>query len=83
LNAQTTPRVRSAALAFIFVTVLIDVLSFGLIIPVLPHLIEDFVGGSTVTAAYWVGVFGTVFAAIQFFSSPVQGALWTASAGGR
>jgi DHA1 family tetracycline resistance protein-like MFS transporter len=39
LNAQTTPRVRTAALAFIFVTVLIDVLSFGLIIPVLPHLV--------------------------------------------
>ncbi len=75
MNAQTTPRVRTAALAFIFVTVLIDVLSFGLIIPVLPHLIEDFVGGSTVNAAYWVGVFGTVFAAIQFFSAPVQGAL--------
>ena len=33
---------RSAALAFIFVTILIDVLSFGLIIPVLPHLIEQF-----------------------------------------
>ena len=75
LDATTTPRVRTAALAFIFVTVLIDVLSFGLIIPVLPHLIEAFVGGSTVNAAYWVGVFGTVFAAIQFFSSPVQGAL--------
>ncbi|HLT44844.1 MAG TPA: TCR/Tet family MFS transporter [Luteimonas sp.] len=70
-----TPRVRRAALAFIFVTVLIDVLSFGVIIPVLPHLIEGFVGGDIAHAAYWVGVFGTVFAAIQFFSSPVQGAL--------
>ena len=66
---------RNAALVFIFITVLIDVLSFGLIIPVLPHLIQDFVGGNTTHAAYWVGVFGTVFAAIQFFSSPVQGAL--------
>jgi len=66
---------RSAALVFIFVVVLIDVLSFGLIIPVLPHLIQDFVGGSTVTAAYWVGIFGTVFAAIQFVTSPIQGAL--------
>ncbi|MEO6263659.1 MAG: TCR/Tet family MFS transporter [Luteimonas sp.] len=66
---------RKAALAFIFVTVLIDVLSFGLIIPVLPHLIEDFVGGDTAHAAYWVGVFGTVFAAIQFVTSPIQGAL--------
>lgn len=66
---------RRAALAFIFVTVLIDVLSFGLIIPVLPHLIEGFVGGDVAHAAYWIGVFGTVFAAIQFVTSPVQGAL--------
>ncbi|MCJ0826249.1 TCR/Tet family MFS transporter [Luteimonas sp. 50] len=72
---EPAPRARRAALAFIFVTVLIDVLSFGLIIPVLPHLIEGFVGGDTAHAAYWIGVFGTVFAAIQFFSSPVQGAL--------
>ena len=73
--ADPAPRARAAALAFIFVTVLIDVLSFGVIIPVLPHLIEDFAGGDTAHAAYWVGVFGTIFAAIQFFSSPVQGAL--------
>lgn len=66
---------RRAALAFIFVTVLIDVLAFGLIIPVLPHLIEQFVGGDTAHAAYWVGAFGFVFAAIQFVTSPIQGAL--------
>jgi DHA1 family tetracycline resistance protein-like MFS transporter len=67
--------VRRAALVFIFITVLIDVLAFGLIIPVLPHLVEQFVGGDTEQAAYWVGLFGTVFAAIQFLSAPVQGAL--------
>ncbi|TCZ79730.1 TCR/Tet family MFS transporter [Lysobacter sp. N42] len=66
---------RRAALAFIFVTVLIDVLAFGLIIPVLPHLVESFVGGDTEQAAYWIGIFGTVFAAIQFLTAPVQGAL--------
>ena len=69
------PGMRRAALAFIFVTILIDVLAFGLIIPVLPHLVEDFVGGRADTASYWVGVFGTVFAAIQFVTSPIQGAL--------
>ena len=76
MNADAPPSgKRNAALIFIFITVLIDVLSFGLIIPVLPHLVEDFVGGSIVSAAYWVGIFGTVFAAIQFVSSPIQGAL--------
>ncbi len=70
-----TPGARKAALAFIFITVLIDILAFGLIIPVLPHLVEEFVGGDTVQAAYWVGIFGTVFALIQFVSSPIQGTL--------
>lgn len=67
--------VRRAAVAFIFITVLIDILAFGIIIPVLPHLIESMTGGTVSNAAWWVGVFGTVFAAVQFFSSPVQGAL--------
>ncbi len=75
MNTSVVPPARKAALAFIFITVLIDVLAFGLIIPVLPHLIQDFVGGSTTLAAYWVGIFGTVFAAIQFVTAPVQGAL--------
>jgi DHA1 family tetracycline resistance protein-like MFS transporter len=66
---------RRAALIFIFFTILIDVLAFGVIIPVLPHLVEDFVGGDTSLAAYWVGIFGTVFALVQFFSTPIQGAL--------
>jgi DHA1 family tetracycline resistance protein-like MFS transporter len=66
---------RRAALIFIFITVLIDVLAFGVIIPVLPHLVEQLSGGTTSTASYWVGAFGTVFAAIQFVTSPIQGAL--------
>ena len=76
VNTDSQPaRTRNAALIFIFITVLIDVLSFGLIIPVLPHLVQEFVGGSIAEAAIWVGIFGMVFAAIQFISSPVQGAL--------
>jgi MFS transporter, DHA1 family, tetracycline resistance protein len=74
----TTPAVagpRRAAVIFIFVTVLIDILSFGIIIPVLPHLVEQLAGGGIARAAMWVGVFGTLFAAIQFACSPIQGAL--------
>lgn len=66
---------RQAALVFIFITVLIDVLAFGVIIPVLPHLVQQFVGGDKSQAAYWVGIFSTAFAAVQFFSAPIQGAL--------
>ena len=75
MNASPAPAARKAALAFIFITVLIDVISFGVIIPVLPHLVQEFVGGNTSIAAYWTGVFSTMFAAIQFFSAPIQGAL--------
>jgi DHA1 family tetracycline resistance protein-like MFS transporter len=67
--------VRKAALAFIFVTVLLDILSFGLIIPVLPHLIKSFVGGSVAQATVWHGLFATAFMVMQFFTSPIQGAL--------
>ena len=66
---------RQAALAFIFVTVLIDVLAFGVIIPVLPHLVQQFVGGSESKAAYWVGIFGSAFSLVQVFAAPIQGAL--------
>jgi DHA1 family tetracycline resistance protein-like MFS transporter len=69
------PTRRRAALIFIFVTVLIDILSFGIIIPVLPHLVEQLAGGGVAKAAMWVGVFGTLFAAIQFACAPIQGAL--------
>jgi DHA1 family tetracycline resistance protein-like MFS transporter len=69
-----SPR-RRAALAFIFVTVVLDMLALGMIVPVLPKLVEDFVGGNTARAAEIYGLFGTVWALMQFVFSPVLGAL--------
>ena len=66
---------RRAALIFIFVTVVLDMLAIGLVIPVLPNLVLQFEAGNTVSAAHIFGVFGTVWALMQFFSSPVLGAL--------
>lgn len=66
---------RRAALIFIFITVVLDVLALGIIIPVLPALVVDFYGGDTARAAEIYGLFGTVWALMQFFSSPVLGAL--------
>ena len=66
---------RKAALAFIFVTVLIDMLAFGMIIPVLPMLVQNFVGGDAVRGAQLYGLFGTAWALMQFIFSPVQGSL--------
>ena len=68
------PRHR-AALNFIFVTVMLDMLAFGIIIPVLPHLIVQLIGGSIAKAAVWSGGFGALFMLMQFVFSPVQGAL--------
>jgi MFS transporter, DHA1 family, tetracycline resistance protein len=66
---------RKAALAFIFVTVLIDMLAFGMIIPVLPVLVQNFAGGNAVRAAEIYGAFGTAWALMQLIFSPVQGSL--------
>ena len=64
---------RQAALIFILVTVTLDILAMGLIIPVLPKLILDFLGGKMTTAANWNGWFALVFALMQFFCSPILG----------
>lgn len=66
---------RRAALAFIFVTILVDVLAFGLIIPVLPQLLKKISGGVLAEATVWHGLFATGFMVMQFFFSPIQGAL--------
>lgn len=66
---------RRAAVIFIFVTVMIDMLAFGIIIPVLPHLVQQMVGGDIATAVRWSGAFGAVFGLMQFIASPIQGAL--------
>ncbi len=69
------PGRRHAALGFIFVTVLLDILAIGVIIPVLPQLVKTFTHGDTGRAADYVGLFGAVWALMQFVFSPVQGAL--------
>lgn len=58
-----------AALVFIYATVLIDALAFGIIIPVLPLLVQDFVGEPAMAAEVY-GLFGTVWAVMQFICSP-------------
>lgn len=76
MSEQTpTASPRRAALVFIFVTVLLDMLALGVIIPVLPKLVIQFLGGDTARAAGIYGLFGTVWALMQFVFSPVLGAL--------
>jgi DHA1 family tetracycline resistance protein-like MFS transporter len=64
-----------AAISFIFVTVALDVLALGIVIPVLPKLVESMAGGNTSRAAELFGIFGTAWGLMQFVASPVLGAL--------
>lgn len=64
----------SPALAFIFVTAVLDIMAMGIVIPVLPVLIEDFTG-SNARAGIWNGVFVAIWAAMQFVFSPIIGSL--------
>lgn len=75
MRDPSTTRPRRTAVLFILVTVLLDMLSFGIIIPVLPKLVEEFLGGDTARAAMIYGLMGTAWAMMQFFGSPIQGAL--------
>jgi MFS transporter, DHA1 family, tetracycline resistance protein len=67
--------VRGAAVIFIFVTILLDTLALGMIIPILPKLVASFVDNDTASAARIFGLFGTAWALMQFFFSPVLGGL--------
>jgi MFS transporter, DHA1 family, tetracycline resistance protein len=66
---------RNAALGFIFITVLLDMLSFGVIAPLLPKLISDFLHGNTARASEYIGLFTTTWAFMQFVFAPVLGML--------
>jgi DHA1 family tetracycline resistance protein-like MFS transporter len=64
-----------AAFAFIFLTVCLDMLALGVVVPVLPKLVVQFEGGDIARAASITGVFGFAWAFMQFVFSPVMGAL--------
>ena len=66
MQLPTAP--KRAAVAFVLVTVLLDVMALGLVIPVLPKLVES-MAGSTQRAALIFGVFGTAWALMQFIFS--------------
>lgn len=65
---------RKVAIAFILVTAMLDIVAMGIVIPVLPQLIEEF-AGSNARAGVINGVFVALWAAMQFIVSPVVGSL--------
>ncbi|KMW56074.1 Tetracycline efflux protein TetA [Candidatus Rhodobacter oscarellae] len=69
------PRSRSLPITFILITVVIDSMGIGLIMPVMPDLIREIGGGDLANAAIWGGVLSAVFAVMQFLFGPVVGNL--------
>jgi DHA1 family tetracycline resistance protein-like MFS transporter len=67
--------VKRAAFLFIFVTVLLDMLALGVIVPVLPALVLQFKTGDTAGGAIVYGLFATVWSVMQFVFAPVLGSL--------
>ena len=75
VSAATQATPSRAAFVFIFITVLLDMMAIGIVIPVLPGLIVGFMGGDAAGGAEILGIFGTAWALMQFLFSPTLGAL--------
>ena len=72
-DAPPIRRSGRQATIFIFITVLLDMMALGMVAPVLPRLLSQFLRGDTSTTAAVYGLFLTVFALMQFFFSPMLG----------
>src|ERR1700733_7905260 len=66
---------RSASVRFILVTLVIDALGFGLVVPIVPSLVLELSGQTISGASQWVGLLLMAFALMQFACAPVLGAL--------
>ena len=63
------------ALIFIFITVLINMIGFGIVMPVMPQLIKEVTGQGIASAAQWGGYLTVSYAMAQFFMAPIMGGL--------
>lgn len=68
-------RSRSAGLGFIFFTLFLDVLGIGLVVPIMPRLVESYLGNGPAAAAHTYGWFTALYAVLQFLASPLLGNL--------
>jgi DHA1 family tetracycline resistance protein-like MFS transporter len=69
------PTRRAPAVGFIFVTLVLSIVGFGLLIPVLPKLIVEFQGGDITAGSHTYGWLVGVYALMQFVGSPILGSL--------
>ncbi len=66
---------RGGAKLFIFVTIVLDMCAVGMAIPVMPRLVQQLSGGGAARAAELFGLLNMLWAAMQFLTSPLQGAI--------
>ncbi len=75
LHPPSMAKKRNTALLFIFITLLIDVIGIGIIIPVIPKLIQEMTGGTISDASEYGGWLLFAYSIVQFFFSPILGGL--------
>jgi DHA1 family tetracycline resistance protein-like MFS transporter len=68
-------RNRQASVVFVLITLFIDMLGMGLVIPILPRLVQHLLGGAIGEASFVFGLLVAVYAVMQFFCAPILGAL--------
>lgn len=68
-------RERTPGMLFILITLFLDVLGIGIIIPILPQLVTELLGGDASRAAFFYGLIVAGYAAMQFLFAPLLGAL--------
>ncbi len=70
---ETLPQRRRAAFGFIFASSVMNAISFGIMIPILPNLVKSFTGGDTAAASEWNVVFAVTWGVMQFVIGPILG----------
>jgi MFS transporter, DHA1 family, tetracycline resistance protein len=68
-------RTHRGTIPFVLVTILLDTLGIGLIIPVAPRLVASFLGGDLSAASHWFGLLVSLYSLMQFLFAPVVGGL--------
>ena len=68
-------RTRQASVIFVLITLFIDMLGMGLVIPILPRLVQNLLGGTIGESSFIFGLLVSIYAVMQFFCAPVLGAL--------
>src|SRR5258708_15033786 len=68
-------RNRQASVVFVLITLFIDILGMGLVIPILPRLVQSMLGGAISDASFVFGLLVSIYSVMQFFCAPILGAL--------